>query len=123
MDKNLMDKTWATDKNLMDKTLADKDGDVGYAIQIDDDWQDIERQFSNDELMNPYAYSFADPRSYTFKGINRELNAFNVVGVVGRTLQVMFGGYWLFVMTTFVCGIAILVVLQLRFALTVVGVL
>jgi len=97
--------------------------DVGYAIQVDDDWQDIERQFSNDEVMNPSAYAFADPMSYTFKGINSELNAFNFVGVVGRTLQVMFGGYWLFVMTTFACVIAVLVVLQIRFALMVVGVL
>ena len=86
--------------------------DIGYAIQVDDDWQ-IDRQFSNDEVMNP--------RAYDFKGINSELNAFNAVGVCGRTLQVMFGGYWLFVMTTFVCGIAILIVLQMRFALTVIG--
>jgi hypothetical protein len=96
--------------------------DVGYAIQVDDDWQ-IDRQFSNDEVMNPHAYGFVDPRSYTFKGVNSELNSFNIFGVCGRTLQVMFGGYWLFVMTTFVCGIAVLIVLQMRFALTVVGVL
>jgi len=97
--------------------------DIGYVIDVAEEWQSIDRVFSNDEVMNSRAYAFIDPKLYTFKGINSELNAFNFVGVCGRTLQVMFGGYWLFVMTTFVCGIAMLVVLQMRFALTVVGVL
>jgi len=111
-----MNKTLVVDMDADMKMVMDRD--IGYAIQVDDDWQNIDRQFSNDEVMDSRAYDFIDPRAY-----NRELDALNIVGVVGRTLQVMFGGYWLFVMTTFVCGIAILVVLQLRFALTVVGLL
>jgi len=98
--------------------MAKFESDIGYAIDVAEDWQNVERIYSNDECMNPYAYKFIEPGSY-----NREINAFNVVGVCGRILQVIFGGHWLFAMTMFVCGTSMLVVLQMRLGLKVLGVL